>query len=101
MKITDIDEVNKLVKIGKRCRNALYQLGEFDSTQTEPDSGGVPGFELGYHGYLTRFDDGSGTSVDMGGCYVGIQLAAATRVILEKQIVGVENRLHELGVTED
>ena len=102
MNITNLERVNTLVKIKARCNRALSQLEEYtEHLLANPDSGGIDGYELGYYSILASYDDGSGDCADMTGCYVGAQMADATRTILQNQILRIDSNLKELGVIFD
>ena len=102
MKLTNLERVCRLVKIKDNCTVALSELEDYaGDADNERDCGGSPGFEKGYYAIITKHSDGSGTSVDMTGCYVGVQLATATRTILEEQIEHINRDLKLLGVELD
>lgn len=99
MNINDFEKVQKLIEVRERCERALERVEFFRGTAlNRPDSGGTDGFEYGYSAHLSQYADGSGCPVDMTGCYVGVELEAATRTVLINQIERVNEHLRELGV---
>ena len=100
MKLSNLEAVNTLVRTKKSCLHALGQLEGFETAIDEngKDAGGTDGFDIGYNCNISQYDDGSGPSINMSGCYVGKQVASATRSILEIQINRINDELIALGV---
>lgn len=98
MKFDDIDNVVFLKNILTRLDKALQQTYEFTSHQEEHDSGGIPGFEDGYRCNVSVHSDGSGSSIKLDGCYLGVKLAYAIEAEINEQKERVLERLRELGV---
>lgn len=99
MNITNLNQVNKLVKIKERCINALDKLADFAESANEVSSSDdLYGYDAGYNVALCSNNDGSGPGADMTGCYVGREMAVATRDILENQIRRIDVDLSNLGV---
>ena len=103
MKIYDLETVNRLVRVRERCTKALNDIEAFEDAiiKNGHDAGGVPGYDIGYNAHISQYDDGSGTSIDLSGCYLGKQVAEATRVLLVKQIAAATADLSRLGVEEE
>ena len=99
MNIDNLEQVNLLVKIKAKCLKAQDDLVEFiETSRGAKDPGGLYGYDVGYYAQLYKHSDSSGPGADMSGCYVGIQVAQATTVILSEQIARIDEDLKKLGV---
>lgn len=99
MKFDDIDNVVFLKNILTRLDMALQQTYEFTSRQeAEHDSGGIPGFKEGYRCNVSVHSDGSGSSIKLDGCYLGVKVAYLIEAEITEQQERVLERLRELGV---
>ncbi len=98
MKVSDLSEVNSLVKIRMKCVTALGHMTTFVQNAEEIDSGGIDGFDNGYNACISKHSDGSGPGADFAGCYVGVALGLAALNILTTQVDRVDERLIELGL---
>lgn len=99
MKFDDIENVVLLKKILTRLETAFDQTYAFIADQEEDvDSGGIPGFDTGYWCNISKHDDGSGPSIKLGGCYLGVKVAYAIEAEINEQKERVLERLRELGV---
>lgn len=101
MNIEDFGKVEKLVKIADRLCGAYAQLKREKVKYSEEDSGGVGEFDKGYHGVLSKHIDGSGSQIDLRGCYVGHLVLDEVQSVLEHQFEKVKTTLKELGVSVD
>lgn len=97
MRLDDLIEVNKLVKVKEKLEKAIADTNEFWGEAKKVDSGGTPGFDTGYGTHLSHYSDSS-FGVNMAGCYVGVQMAKATMGVLQLQHSLVDCRLEELNV---
>lgn len=102
MKLSNYKEVEKLLDIRQTCLANLETIPLMRADALNLDSGGIAGyFEQGYSAHFSWHRDGSGTSLDMAGAYVGVQCLAAIEEVLENQLKKVDTRLNELGVVID
>jgi len=101
MNFEDLDTANRLVAIRTKCLKALNSVdGKLADKRTQrPDSGGIQGkFDKGFSLHISDNRDGSGDSVNCSGCYVAIEILEATRDVILKQAMRVEEELKALGV---
>lgn len=101
MKLADFETVTKLIRVKENCESALIAAGHFYDSATTVDAGGVPGFDIGWRGYISKESDGSGDSINLNGCYVIGDVVKATMGVIEAQIRRVNQTLKELGVDVD
>lgn len=99
MKASDFKEVEFLFKLMNNLSKALeYAEATIKDYESRTDSGGFENFNKGYACYVSRHSDRSGDVIDMSGCYVGLEVAEATEVILLSKREEVKARLYDLGV---
>jgi len=99
MKFDDIENVFFLRKILTRLEDALDQTYAFTAEQeARDDSGGIPGFDTGYWCNIAMHFDGSGPSIQLDGCYLGVKVSYAIEAEINEQKERVLERLRELGV---
>jgi len=101
MKLSNFNDVQKMVKMLNRLHDAIDQCAGHreDLSEEVEDCGGVPKIAVyGYDSALCRHKDGSGVVVDMSGCYVANEIAAATIDVLVAKKAEVEEWLTKHGV---
>jgi len=98
MKEQDLEKVLKFVKIKTNCNVSIKAVDAFLERAEEKDSGGVDGFDAGYNAHIALHSDGSGSPVELSGCYVGVEVGMAVRRILIDQIADVDSELKSLGL---
>mgnify|MGYP001601517783 CR=1 FL=1 len=99
MNLSNLQDVNELVNIERKCIAQLSNIDEYIMKAREhEDSGSVEGFKKGYWASFSEHTDGSGTGADLSGCYIGIEVAQSIHEHLCAQIARIENRLMDLGV---
>ena len=97
MKFTDYEEVKHLINTLTKVTDA-YTASRSYELNDGPDTGGVPGAEIGYYGTFSKHEDGSGDRVDLNGCYVEHEVVTAISNILDTKRHEIMTRLRELGV---
>ena len=101
MKLSNFKDVTTVIdtlkKLNTQTENAENNL--IEDASENPDTGGVKGnLVLGYHSYWSRWRDGSGKSVDMTGCYVGIEVLESIIVVLKNKRTECLSWLETSGV---
>ena len=98
MKIDDFKTVEKLIHIRNNICCAIDSVPKYIETQ---EKGGDVGMDLtksGYNSALVTHSDGSGTRVDLRGCYVGVEMGVAALAVLRVKLEEVELQLTLHGV---
>jgi len=100
MKLSNYDNITKVIKALKRVNDAIAEAKAMvDRNLDKPDSGGVEGIlKIGYECHLHKYSDSSGDGVDMGGCYVAVEMAQAAVKILQVKSGELESWLVDVGV---
>ncbi|MNC75796.1 hypothetical protein D3C75_1273910 [compost metagenome] len=70
MKVEDFKDLEKLLTIANKLKTQYNNLNR-DKFVDNKDCGGVDGFNMGYSCHISKHRDGSGTSIDLSGCYLG------------------------------
>lgn len=103
MDIKNLDLVNKLVEARRKCvfaitetRNYITGLESDESTRSKETEN--PVLSGGYYGHISEHYDGSGSRVDLNGCYVGSAVLHATMSILDDKMTAIDKELKALGV---
>ena len=97
MKISQFEEVQKLYRIRNKLKKSIKETRENLSVlaNATPDSGGVgEDFLFGYNCHLSEYNDGSGSGVDLNGCYVALEVYEATLDILVDKLEKCEDMLY-------
>jgi hypothetical protein len=98
MNLLDIENANKANKILQRLNKQIENL-EYLGKTAKKDYGGIEGeFEYGYFCFLSDHSDGSGSPINLTGCYVGIEVKHEILLILFKQKKKVLDYLDSIGV---
>ena len=99
MKLSDMKQIEKLIRIRQQCMEALESAVDGPEALLDfKDAGGIPGFEEGFWGQYCQHSDGSGWKMDMSGCYVAEAVLNALIGILQAQVQRVDEHLLGLGV---
>jgi hypothetical protein len=99
---SDFEEVQFLLKLKKKLTAQAKKCRELKTVyDNHVDSGGYENFNKGCSNYIHTNYDGSGSGVDLSGCYLGEQVASAVEQIIYLQLEDVSTRLKALKVTEE
>ncbi len=101
MKLSNYENVDKVIKALARIDAALKECAGILASPhaTHVDCGGVEGLlETGHGCLFSLYSDGSAPRVLMNGCYVAVEMAMATEVVLAKKRNEVLEWLEDNGV---
>jgi len=104
MKLSNIDNVNKVVKAIRKIDDQICNLENILSEKDfyRKDVGGIDGvLEGGFWCNVSHHNDGNGYQIDLIGCYVGIEVYEATLEILKDKKVDLMYYLEQNGVDID
>lgn len=101
MKFENYETVQKLITIKNKLEQAIADTDTWLAKEQNerPDIGGVgENFSKGYNCNLSKFNDGSGSSINLYGCYVAKEMLEATRLVLVSKLALCKTELEGLGV---
>lgn len=99
MKYEDIEKAQHLKNILLRLEAKYAQICKVESRYNEVDSGGVEGVaDTGYHCFVSEHTDGSGSPINLSGCYVGSEVINALKIILAGKYDVCKNALENMGI---
>jgi hypothetical protein len=105
MKLSTYVKVKFLIELRLKLLSAMDQSStmlaslEDDTRNSSDNMEGIN--DTCYWGTIAQHNDGSGASVELGGCYIIEDVVASTLDILNSKLELVENELGKLGVDVD
>lgn len=97
IKVENFKDLEKLLTIANKLK-VQYNKLDYDKFVDERDVGGIDGFDTGYSCHISKHRDGSGTSIDLSGCYLGGEMFDAVKSLIEQQYGKVKEAIKNLGV---
>ena len=97
--MSNLELINDLVKVKqlliKSKEQAELFLAYIEGTTSKHSD---PLVSRGYGCYVNMHSDGSGSSINLTGCYVGHEVVTATISIIETRIEAINEKLKSLDV---
>jgi hypothetical protein len=96
--IQDITEITQLVDIRTKLIAASAGVDEISPAFSGTDSSAPTNFNIGHNLFINKYQTKAESSLDLRGCYVGVELLNAAKTVLRAKQSAVESRLLVLGV---
>ena len=87
MHITNLNKIVKAKEVIAKIDKALERMDESHGEYASHDCGGIPSVaDVGFNFHISLHKDGSGSPIDMSGCYVAdLAIDAVANVLKEKR----------------